>query len=379
MTLEDVYDTLAQQSMIFIREPTPPPIKPIPGQAIRLTKNRRNGSHPGSSSLRRSKSSPNQLYKAQPRQKSQDTPGVNGTGNGHHDGSGGPFVPPKHYEIRFDREKVKAFLRNWESKGYLILKSEKLQWTPYFMTRGGSGDSSSGNEENKTPNGQALNGKSNGVTESDAESEVVMNGTQSEPDEKVSVSPRLLDQDQEDDDDEGDDELPVPGLRRTRSNRRESTQTPRRTTRRQHQEQEQDQDQEHELRLQTPLKKVVNQEEDDARSLRRRNRMARKEEEVGDELLSLGLQTTPVSARKRRRVSSETGSKGCGPGVPDQVGSGKTGEEAGIEWRTAGVIKYEDAGTPMVHGSMVEMEMGDEDAEGSDEDAEGSADVECSI
>jgi hypothetical protein len=37
--------------------------------------------------------------------------------------------------VRFDRDKVKGYLRTWESKGYLVLKPEKLQWTPYLLTR----------------------------------------------------------------------------------------------------------------------------------------------------------------------------------------------------------------------------------------------------
>jgi histone acetyltransferase MYST4 len=92
MTIEDVYETLAQQNMMFIREATP-----VPGQVIRLAKNRRQGS-----SMRRT-----------------------------HD----EFVAPKEYAIRFSRERVKGYLREWERKGYLVLRAEKLQWTPYLVTR----------------------------------------------------------------------------------------------------------------------------------------------------------------------------------------------------------------------------------------------------
>ncbi|KXN91698.1 Histone acetyltransferase KAT7, partial [Leucoagaricus sp. SymC.cos] len=114
MTLEDVYETLAQQSMIFIREPTPPPIKPIPGQAIRIPKNRRHGS---ATLLRRSKSS-NQLQRAQSRYKSQEVGDAKG-----------PFVAPKHYEVRFDRERVRAYVRNWDCSSVGSEPDWHVGWT----------------------------------------------------------------------------------------------------------------------------------------------------------------------------------------------------------------------------------------------------------
>ena len=110
MTPEDVCNTLIQQNMMFIREATPPPIRPSPGQAIKYPKGRKNGI------ARR------QLQRMQTQDKDAD-------------GNKGPFVPPKHYEIHFDRDKVDAYVRNWESKGYLKLKPEKLQWTPYLVSR----------------------------------------------------------------------------------------------------------------------------------------------------------------------------------------------------------------------------------------------------
>ncbi|KAF8969240.1 hypothetical protein BDZ97DRAFT_272582 [Flammula alnicola] len=110
MTLEDVCNTLIQQNMIFIREATPPPVRPSPGQTIKFPKGRKNGV------------ARKQLQRMQAQDKDLD-------------GNKGPFVVPKHYEIHFDRQKVEAYLRNWESKGYLRLRPEKLQWTPYLVTR----------------------------------------------------------------------------------------------------------------------------------------------------------------------------------------------------------------------------------------------------
>ncbi|KIM39960.1 hypothetical protein M413DRAFT_188410 [Hebeloma cylindrosporum] len=129
MTIEDVCNTLIQQNMIYIREPTPPIIRPSPGQTIKFPKGRKNGV--ARRQLQRLQSSHTPTYDGNSH---SPTPKINGHGN-EHDTNKGPFVPPKHYEIRFEREKVEAYLRKWESKGYMRLKPEKLQWTPYLVTR----------------------------------------------------------------------------------------------------------------------------------------------------------------------------------------------------------------------------------------------------
>lgn len=112
--MEDVCKTLIQQNMIFIREPTPPPIRPSPGQSIKFPRGRKNG-------LAR-----RQLQRLQTQnQETLDSHGSNSA----------VFVPPKRYEIQFDREKVNEYMSNWERKGYLKLKPDKLKWTPYLTTR----------------------------------------------------------------------------------------------------------------------------------------------------------------------------------------------------------------------------------------------------
>jgi hypothetical protein len=132
MTVEDVCNTLIQQNMIYIREPTPPIIRPSPGQSIKFPKGRKNGV--GRRQLQRLQSSHTPTYDGSSH---SPTPKTNGHSNGghEHDANKGPFVAPKHYEIRFEREKVEGYLRKWESKGYMRLKPEKLQWTPYLVTR----------------------------------------------------------------------------------------------------------------------------------------------------------------------------------------------------------------------------------------------------
>ncbi|KAF5382131.1 hypothetical protein D9615_004309 [Tricholomella constricta] len=110
MTLEDIVVTLTQQGMISAREPTPPPIKPLPGQSIKIQKGRKNGV------ARR------HLQRTQTNDKESESPK-------------GPFVAPTHYEITWNQDRVEQYLQLWEAKGYLKLKPEKLQWSPYILTR----------------------------------------------------------------------------------------------------------------------------------------------------------------------------------------------------------------------------------------------------
>ncbi|RDB25851.1 Histone acetyltransferase KAT7 [Hypsizygus marmoreus] len=110
MTIEDIVTTLKQQGMIRARDSTPPLIRPSPGQSIKFPKGRKNG-------IARK-----HLQRTQTNDKETDPPNK-------------PFVIPTHYDIEWDRDKVDSYLRNWEAKGYLTLKSEKLQWSPYLLTR----------------------------------------------------------------------------------------------------------------------------------------------------------------------------------------------------------------------------------------------------
>ncbi|KAG6850717.1 hypothetical protein H0H93_009875 [Arthromyces matolae] len=111
LTIEDIFNTLTQQEMISAREVTPPPIKPLPGQSIKINKSRKSGNFTRRNSQRPQTQTPG-----------PETPK-------------GPFVAPKEYEIFWDREKVSQYLRNWGKKGYLQLQAEKLQWSPYVLTR----------------------------------------------------------------------------------------------------------------------------------------------------------------------------------------------------------------------------------------------------
>ncbi|KAF7327468.1 Histone acetyltransferase [Mycena kentingensis (nom. inval.)] len=109
MTMEDVHATLLLQDMITVQDVAPPRAKPTPGQSIKYPKGRKNGV------ARR------HLQRVQTTERANDA-------------EPGPFVPPTQYEIHWDRDAVAEYLRNWEAKKYLHLRSEKLQWSPYVLT-----------------------------------------------------------------------------------------------------------------------------------------------------------------------------------------------------------------------------------------------------
>jgi hypothetical protein len=106
MTIEDVYNTLCAHDLIdVLAVPTP---KPLPGQSIKLTKNRK------TVVARR------HLIRAQ---------------TNDDDVTKGPFVPPTQYEIHWDPGFVKSYMDKWESKGYTRIKPEKLKWSPFLLAR----------------------------------------------------------------------------------------------------------------------------------------------------------------------------------------------------------------------------------------------------
>ena len=108
MNLEDIYITLVQQNMIAIYEDESAPVRPSPGRSIKINR-------------RRSGFTRKNIQKTLP--KNDDK-----TDNA-------PFVPPTNYCIDWDRLKVERFLEDWKSKGYLILRPEKLKWTPFLLSR----------------------------------------------------------------------------------------------------------------------------------------------------------------------------------------------------------------------------------------------------
>ncbi|KAL4062857.1 hypothetical protein J3A83DRAFT_4108049 [Scleroderma citrinum] len=112
MTLEDIYNTLVQQNMIANQPATPPSVRPSPGQSIKFPRGRKNG-----------------IARRHLQRTSTQKEEEGGSK------SGSPVTLPTRYEISWDREMVDLWLDNWEKKGYLKIKPEKLKWTPFLLMR----------------------------------------------------------------------------------------------------------------------------------------------------------------------------------------------------------------------------------------------------
>ena len=115
MTIEDVYNTLCTQGLIDVfAVPTP---KPLPGQSIKLVKNRK--TMVARRHLIRSQTNDDDVTK-------------------------GPFVPPSQYEIHWDPGYVKSYLDKWEEKGYMKIKPDRLKWSPFLLARVKKSDADAG-------------------------------------------------------------------------------------------------------------------------------------------------------------------------------------------------------------------------------------------
>ncbi|KAI0316722.1 hypothetical protein OF83DRAFT_1125219 [Amylostereum chailletii] len=108
MTAEDVYNTLNDNDLITTDSTPRTPVRPLPGQSIKFPKGRRSGI------ARR------HLVRAQ---------------TNDDESAKGPFMPPAHYEIHWDKGRVASYLAKWESKGYLKIKPEKLKWSTFLFAR----------------------------------------------------------------------------------------------------------------------------------------------------------------------------------------------------------------------------------------------------
>ncbi|KAK2460903.1 hypothetical protein APHAL10511_007373 [Amanita phalloides] len=143
MTVEDVYNTLVHLNMISYSTPTPSVVRPSPGQSIKFPKGRKNGVA---------------------RRHLQRTL----TGEGKEEVAKGPFVAPKQYEIEWEKSRVEEYFEAWEAKGYVKLRAEKLQWSPYILSRGGG--KTEGTEGTEEGWGEGRNGV-NGVSGSGSSGE----------------------------------------------------------------------------------------------------------------------------------------------------------------------------------------------------------------
>lgn len=107
MTIEDTCNTLLHLRMIQTDDPVNRP-KPMPGQAIKVLKGRKNGI----------------ARKHLQRRETHDD-----------DKLKGPFVAPTRYEIHWDPDEVALYLADMASKNYVTLKPEKLKWSPFIVSR----------------------------------------------------------------------------------------------------------------------------------------------------------------------------------------------------------------------------------------------------
>lgn len=117
MTLEDICSTLKNMNILHIEEIPVAPPKLTPGQSIKYPKGRKH------SIARR------HLHRA------QTVDGASPTGDDVSEKGDAPFVPPKDYEVRFDREQFMRELEVWEAKGQVKLRPEKLRWSPFLVAR----------------------------------------------------------------------------------------------------------------------------------------------------------------------------------------------------------------------------------------------------
>jgi hypothetical protein len=115
MQLEDVYNTLVQHHMITIPPSSPPPS----GRGT-----------PTKGSKRRSTVGVGIARKNLIRRATDISLGVRPEPLA--DGRGGV---PKEYQIHWDRNVVWEWLERYEAKGLAKLKSEKLRWSPYLVSR----------------------------------------------------------------------------------------------------------------------------------------------------------------------------------------------------------------------------------------------------
>jgi hypothetical protein len=145
MTVEDVCNTLKHMGMITIEESTPPPIKPIPGQSIRKNQGRKSG------------------VARRALQRTQTNDSNNKPADGAPERVDRPFVPPTRYRIHWDPDHVDAYLRKWALKGYLILRPEKLKWSPFLVARTKKSDGADGLPATQLPETPATETETSGT------------------------------------------------------------------------------------------------------------------------------------------------------------------------------------------------------------------------
>lgn len=128
MTPQDVYYVLREQDMIVEYD----------GQASRAPATLKYKSREGAAASGSGEAS-SQPATAPPRRRGGGRGGARVRGSGAaNKGKGDDTAVPTSYSIHFDRDYVVAHLKNYENKGYMKVKPERLRWTPFVMTRAGA-------------------------------------------------------------------------------------------------------------------------------------------------------------------------------------------------------------------------------------------------
>jgi hypothetical protein len=115
MTLEDVFYVLREQDMISVGDSQSGRIR---APATSKYKSRE-GAVPPQSSSSNGLVRPRRGHSSSAVEKDKE----------------GALIIPSDYEIYFDRDFVSAHLKNYDAKGYLQVKPEKLHWTPFLVVR----------------------------------------------------------------------------------------------------------------------------------------------------------------------------------------------------------------------------------------------------
>lgn len=121
MTPEDIHYVLTERNMITDLSAPPPSSAPSPEPKASTSR----GHNQWTARKRANKVATATLAGSSSRQPHHDDP------------HGSPAVVlPSTYRIHFDRAEVEALVEKNAKKGYLELKPEKLQWSPFLVTRG---------------------------------------------------------------------------------------------------------------------------------------------------------------------------------------------------------------------------------------------------
>ncbi|EPQ26912.1 uncharacterized protein PFL1_05547 [Pseudozyma flocculosa PF-1] len=138
MTLDDVFYVLREQDMLSLAGSASGKMRTPATTKYRGGRDGGGGGGGGGLSGAASSSTPTPRSRGRPRKNnassSLSTSGEHGRHKSHGGGSGA--IPRRgEYRIHFDRDYVIAHLKNYEAKGYLQVRPDRLKWTPFLVAR----------------------------------------------------------------------------------------------------------------------------------------------------------------------------------------------------------------------------------------------------